>query len=194
MVATYEISYQHHRQPCWSLTSLNSRTHSKREKERKKNSVCSLAQKAVWTPGEVNERVPGRARFFSARKHKRKTSQRWRTVAHLVHHDGRHSERQPRRAAQPISSADSGERSVAARWSWAAPGMSAAALLSPPQQLTLYKVGIWNIGNTPSINRRSILEAPLCFICIGYHWISSDLSGKVEKWSNCEMRSNIMHE
>ena len=51
-----------------------------------------------------------------------------------------------------------------------------------------------DIGNTPSINRRSVLEAPLCFICIGYHWISSDLSGKAEKWSNCEMRSNIMHE
>jgi hypothetical protein len=51
-----------------------------------------------------------------------------------------------------------------------------------------------DIGNTPSINRMSVLEAPLCFICIGYHWISSDLSGKAEKWSNCEMRSNIMHE
>jgi hypothetical protein len=25
-------------------------------------------------------------------------------------------------------------------------------------------------------------------------WISPDLSGKAEKWSNCEMRSNIMHE
>ena len=36
--------------------------------------------------------------------------------------------------------------------------------------------------------------APLCLICIGYHWISPDLSGKAEKWSNCEMRSNIMHE
>ena len=57
--------------------------------------------------------------------------------------DGRHPERQPRRAAQPISSADSLERSVAARWSGAAPGMSAAALLSPPQQLTLCKVGYW---------------------------------------------------
>ena len=38
--------------------------------------------------------------------------------------DGRHPERPPRRAAQPISSADSGERSVAARRSWAAPGLS----------------------------------------------------------------------
>ena len=57
--------------------------------------------------------------------------------------DGRHPERQPRRAAQPISSADSLERSVAARWSGAAPGMSAAALLSLTQQFTLYKVGYW---------------------------------------------------
>jgi hypothetical protein len=46
-------------------------------------------------------------------------------------------------AAQSISSADTGERSVAARLSWAALGMSAAALLSPPQQFTLYKVGYW---------------------------------------------------
>ncbi len=38
--------------------------------------------------------------------------------------DGRHPERPPRRAAQPVSSADSGERSVAARRSWAAPGLS----------------------------------------------------------------------
>jgi hypothetical protein len=51
-----------------------------------------------------------------------------------------------------------------------------------------------DIGDTPSINRRSVLEAPFCFIWIGYHWISSDLSGKAEKRSNCEMRSNIMHE
>jgi hypothetical protein len=51
-----------------------------------------------------------------------------------------------------------------------------------------------DIGYTPSINRRSVLEDPLSFICIGYHWILSDLSGKAEKWLNCEMRSNIMHE
>ena len=38
--------------------------------------------------------------------------------------DGRHPERPPRRSAQPISSADSGEHSVAARRSWAAPGLS----------------------------------------------------------------------
>jgi hypothetical protein len=28
-----------------------------------------------WTPGEVNERVPGRAIIFGARKHKPKTRQ-----------------------------------------------------------------------------------------------------------------------
>jgi len=27
-----------------------------------------------------------------------------------------------------------------------------------------------NIGNTPSINWMSVLEAPLSLICIGYHW------------------------
>jgi hypothetical protein len=37
---------------------------------------------------------------------------------------GRHPERPPRRAALPISSADSVERSVAARWSGAAPELS----------------------------------------------------------------------
>jgi hypothetical protein len=38
--------------------------------------------------------------------------------------DSRHPEWLPQRAAQPISSADSGERSVAARWLWSAPGLS----------------------------------------------------------------------
>jgi hypothetical protein len=51
--------------------------------------------------------------------------------------DGRHPEWQPRRAALPISSVDSVQRSVAARRSWAAPGMSAAALLSLTHQFTL---------------------------------------------------------
>ena len=58
----------------------------------------------------------------------------------------------------------------------------------------IYSVYRSDIGYTPSINRMSVLEAPLCFICIGYNWESSDLSGKAEKWSNCEMRTNIMHE
>ena len=57
--------------------------------------------------------------------------------------NGCHPELPPRRAAQPISSADSGGRSVAARRSWMAPGMSAAALLSLTQQFTVYKVGYW---------------------------------------------------
>ena len=38
--------------------------------------------------------------------------------------NGGHPERPPRRPAQSISSEDSGERSVAARWSWAAQGLS----------------------------------------------------------------------
>ena len=40
--------------------------------------------------------------------------------------NGRHPERPPRRPAQSISSADSGERSVAARWSLAARGLSSS--------------------------------------------------------------------
>ena len=91
----------------------------------------------------MNERVPRRGNIYGALKHKRKTTATWCTDDCLVHHDGRHSERQPRRAAQPISSADSGGRSVAARRSWMAPGMSAAALLSLTQQFTVYKVGYW---------------------------------------------------
>ena len=58
----------------------------------------------------------------------------------------------------------------------------------------IYSVFRPNIGNTPSISRRSVLEALLCFIYIGYHWVSSDLSRKAEKRSNCEIGSNIMHE
>ena len=46
----------------------------------------------------------------------------------------------------------------------------------------------WNIGSTPSINRMSVLEAPLSLICIGYRRESSDISGEAEKWSNSEMR------
>ena len=38
-----------------------------------------------------------------------------------------------------------------------------------------------NIGNTPSISQMSVLEVLLCFICIGYHWESSDLSGEAER-------------
>jgi hypothetical protein len=53
-----------------------------------------------------------------------KQRQQWCTDACLIHMDGRHPEWPPRRAALPISSADSGERSVAARRSWAALGLS----------------------------------------------------------------------
>jgi hypothetical protein len=73
-----------------------------------------------------------------------------------------------------------------------APGLSSGRFVVA--DTAIYSVYRSDIGYTPSINRRSVLEAPLCLICIGYHWISSDLSGKAEKWSNCEMRSNIMHE
>ena len=30
----------------------------------------------------------------------------------------------------------------------------------------------------------------VCFICIGYHRVSSESSGKAEKWSNCEIGIN----
>ena len=84
-----------------------------------------------------------REHLLITHKHKRKQRQQWRTSVASFIMDDRHPERQPRRAALPISSADSGQRSVAARWSWAAPGMSAAALLSLTQQFTVYKVGYW---------------------------------------------------
>jgi hypothetical protein len=63
--------------------------------------------------------------FFGAvTQTQEKTSQRWCTEPASFIMDGRHPEWLPRRAAQPISSAHSGERSVAARWSGAAPGLS----------------------------------------------------------------------
>jgi hypothetical protein len=81
---------------------------------------------------------------------------------------------------------------VAARRSWAASGLSSGRFASATA--AIYSVFRPNIGDTPSISRRNVLEAPLCFICIGYHWVSSDLSRKAEKPSNCEIGSNIMHE
>jgi hypothetical protein len=37
-----------------------------------------------------------------------------------------------------------------------------------------YFCTVWsNIGNTPSINWMSVLEAPLSLICIEYHWESA---------------------
>ena len=67
--------------------------------------------------------APCRLKFI-ARFLETKQRQRWRTSAASFIMDGRHPERPPWRVAQPISSADSGERSVAARRSWAAPGLS----------------------------------------------------------------------
>jgi hypothetical protein len=89
--------------------------------------------------------------------------------------DGRHPEPPPRRAAHSISSADSGERSVAARRSWVAPGMSAAALLLLPQQFTLYKVGYW---------KYPINQQEECFggsIVLHMHRISLDIVGFEQK-------------
>ena len=90
-----------------------------------------------------------------------------------------------RGAMQSTSLADSADGSVAARRSWAASGLSSGRVASAAA--AIYSVFRLNIGNTPSISRRSVLEALLCFICIGYHWVSSDLSRKAEKRSNCKM-------
>jgi hypothetical protein len=64
-------------------------------------------------------------------------------VRRLFIMDGRHPERLPRRAAQPISSADSGERSVAARHSWAAPGLSSGSFVVAAATIYCVKVGYW---------------------------------------------------
>jgi hypothetical protein len=87
----------------------------------------------------------------------------------------------------PISSADSGERSVAARWLWAAPGLSSGCFASAAaQQFTLYIGRIWKYPiNQPD------LVAPLCFICIGYNWEPSPPSREAEKWSNSEIGPNL---
>jgi hypothetical protein len=47
---------------------------------------------------------------------------------------------------------------------------------------------IWSdIGCTPSNSLMSVLEDPLRFICIGYHWESSQLCDNAEKQSNSEL-------
>ena len=115
---------------------------------------------------------------------------RLKMVAGFTTETRQHGEQSARRrgVTQSTSSADSADGSVAARRSWAALGLSSSRFASAAA--AIYSVFRPNIGNTPSISRRGVLEAPLCLICIGYHWVSSDLSGKAEKRSNCEMRTN----
>ena len=98
--------------------------------------------------------------------------------------DGRHPEQPPQRTAQPISSADSGERSVAARRSWAAPGLSRGCTAA------IYIV-FWPNLEIPHQSTGGVFGGS---IVLHMHRISSDLSGEAEKRSNCEMCSNIMHE
>ena len=86
---------------------------------------CRVGTKiGAWTTGE-DYFWPGALplKIYSAILHTKQRQRRQTSAASFIM-DGRHPERPPRRAAQPISSADSGERSVAARRSWAAPGLS----------------------------------------------------------------------
>jgi hypothetical protein len=53
--------------PFWRLTELRLSTGDEVEEK----------YKDVWTPGEVNERVPQRGNIFSSFKHKRKTTATW---------------------------------------------------------------------------------------------------------------------
>jgi hypothetical protein len=71
-------------------------------------------------------------------------------------------------SAQPISSADSGERSVAQRGGRGRqPGLSSGRFVVA--DAAIYCVQGWILDiYTPSINRMSVLDAPLCLICIGY--------------------------
>jgi hypothetical protein len=94
-------------------------------------------------PGRSEWTGAGTRQIFWRTQTQAENKATWRMSAASFIMDGRHPERLPRHAAQPISSADSGECSVAARRSWSAPGLSAATLLSPPQQFTVYKVGYW---------------------------------------------------
>jgi hypothetical protein len=87
-------------------------------------SIIEYVNNPKWTPGEDFFGLALAALIFGACKHKTKQRQRWCTDTCLIHMDDRHPEWQPRRAALPISSADSGKRSVAARRSWVAPGLS----------------------------------------------------------------------
>jgi hypothetical protein len=48
-----------------------------------------------------------------------------------------------------------------------------------------------NIGNTPSIRQRSVLEVPLWLHMHRiFHWVSLESRGKAEKRSNCEIGTN----
>jgi hypothetical protein len=130
----------------------------------------------LWTPpGTRMNGFRDAPDFLAHTNTSGKQRQPWRTSAASFIMDGRHPQRRPRRAALPISSADSGERSVAARWSWVAPGMSAAALLSLTQQFTLCKVRYW---------RYPINQQEECFggsIVLHMHRISLDIVGFEQK-------------
>ena len=109
-------------------------------------------------------------KIYSAISHT-KQRQRWRTSARVFIMDGRHPERPPRRAAQPISSADSGERSVAARRSWAAPGLSSGRFVVAAAAIYIDLGRIW---------KYPINQQEECFggsVVLHMHRISSGIVG-----------------
>ena len=109
-------------------------------------------------------------KIYSAISHT-KQRQRWRTSAASFIMDGRHPERPPRRAAQPISSADSGERSVAARRSWAAPGLSSGRFVVAAAAIYIDLGRIW---------KYPINQQEECFggsVVLHMHRISSGIVG-----------------
>ena len=109
-------------------------------------------------------------KIYSAILHT-KQRQRWQTSAASFIMDGRHPERPPRRAAQPISSADSGERSVAARQSWAAPGLSSGRFVVAAAAIYIDLGRIW---------KYPINQQEECFggsVVLHMHRISSGIVG-----------------
>ena len=91
----------------------------------------------------MNERVPGRANIFGARVSLTRQGNDGDAPPPPFIMDGRHPEWLPRRAALPISSVDSVERSVAARRSWAAPGLSGGRFVVAAASITLHLGRIW---------------------------------------------------
>ena len=107
----------------------------------------------IWMdPGEVNEWLP------TTIKNSTSTRQTWWRSSPPFIMDGRHPERPPQREAQPISSADSGESSVAARWSWAAPGLSSGRFVVAAAALGILWIRTISLKMSSNSLFRSIKE------------------------------------
>jgi hypothetical protein len=91
---------------------------------RRRGLVSKKKQSPLWTVCNFENSLSPTHFFWRTQSNTRQNNLRWVPSSSPFIMDGRHPEWPPRRAALPISSADSGACSVAARWSWAASGLS----------------------------------------------------------------------